>query len=94
MSQRVTLTIPGGLYALLTQKRGIQTDQEYILRAIDSACNGSAVEAELRRQIDLLHETIRRLGSGSPSSQAAQPAPHEPSPAEPLPTGKPEPMGW
>ena len=59
MSTPVRIYIPDALADRIEEKRGDQSVQEYTLAALRSAVHGSAVEVELRRQLDTLTEIMR-----------------------------------
>lgn len=86
MSQRLTLTISDELAARIEERRGIRSVQDFITNAVLEACSGSAVEAELRRQLVAMHETVRQLGGRPP----AVPEPVAP----PIQAAPVEKMGW
>lgn len=68
MSLRLTLTISDDLAAQIEQHRGIRSVQDFITHAVMESCTGSPVEAELRRQLEAMHETIRQLGGRPPTA--------------------------
>ena len=86
MSLRLTLTISDELAAHIEQQRGIRSVQDFITNAVMESCTGSAVEAELRRQLAAMHETVRLLGGGSPSVPEPVASPIQATPVEK--------MGW
>lgn len=53
------MTLSPEMLALVEQCRGVQSIQEYTLAALLDKCQGSAVERELRAELDRLHQTLR-----------------------------------
>lgn len=86
MSQRLTLTISDELADQIEQRRGIRSVQDFITNAVMESCTGSAVEAELRRQLAAMHETVRQLGGRAPATPEPVPPPIQAAPVEK--------MGW
>lgn len=79
MSQRIMISIPDELYRRISDELSAgQTVQDYTMAAIRNAVYGSPVEAELRRQIADLHDTLRSLrGGGGGDLQTVDEGPYE-----------------
>jgi hypothetical protein len=78
MSRIVKLTIPDELARRADEQRGEESMQSFTLAALRSAVHGSAVEAELRRQLDTLTEIMRGYMESQARPVASIAAPAEP----------------
>ena len=59
MSRIVKLTIPDELARRADEQRSEESMQSFTLAALRSAVHGSPVEAELRRELAILHDILR-----------------------------------
>lgn len=64
-SRYVRISLPEPLAARIDAQRGEDDVQDFILAALRDKVYGSPVEAQLRAEVDRLHQTLRAFGGGS-----------------------------